>query len=143
MKKELCPAWGKICSACKKRSHFAVKCTKKRPKKNLHLVKCDSESEDAEFLSAGNKQPEMIIQAEMIIKGETVVCQIHSGATINVIRLKHIQNSVLEKSKTKLHMYNCIVIRPKGKTPLMLKNPRNGKKFKAEFAVVEEDKRAK
>ena len=57
--------------------------------------------------------------------------------------MRHIKNSLLEKSKTKLHMYNCIVIRPKGKTPLMLKNPKNGKKFKAEFAVVEEDKRAK
>ena len=29
LKKEVCPAWGKVCSACKKRNHFAVKCTKK------------------------------------------------------------------------------------------------------------------
>ena len=42
LKKELCPAWGKVCSACKKRNHFAVKCMKKRPKKNLHLVENDS-----------------------------------------------------------------------------------------------------
>ena len=136
LKKELCPAWGKVCSACKKRNRFALKCMKTRPKKSLHLVENDSESEDEELLYVGNEQPEKVIKAEMIIKGETVVCQRYSGASVNVTPLK---NSVLEKRKTKLHMYNDTVIRPKGKTQLMLKNPKNVKKFKAEFVVVEED----
>ena len=74
LKKELCPAWGKVCSACKKSNHFAVKCMKKQPKKNLHLVENDSESEVEELLSVGNKQPEKVIKAETIIEGETVVC---------------------------------------------------------------------
>ena len=116
-----------------------MKCTKKRPKKNLHLVENDSESEDEESLSVGNKRPGKVIKTEMSIKGETVVYQMDSGASVNVIPLRQIKNSVLEKSKTKLHMYNGTVIRPKGKTQLMLKNPKNGKKFKAEFVVVEED----
>ena len=42
LQKALCPACGKVCSARKKRNHFAVKCTKKRQKKNLHLVENDS-----------------------------------------------------------------------------------------------------
>ena len=139
LKKELCPAWGKVCSACKKSNHFAVKCMKKQPKKNLHLVENDSESEVEELLSVGNKQPGKVIKTEMSIKGETVVYQIDSGASVNVIPLRQIKNSVLEKSKTKLHMYNGTVIRPKGKTQLMLNNRKNGKKFKADFVVVEED----
>ena len=112
---------------------------KKRPKKNLHFVENDSESEDEELLPVGNKQPEKVNKAEIITKGETVVCQIDSGASVKIIPPRHIKNSVLEKSKTKLHMFNGTVIRPKGKTQLMLKNPKNGKKFKAEFVVVEED----
>ena len=67
------------------------------------------------ILSVGNKQPEKVIKAELFIKGETVVCQIDSGASVNVIPLRQIKNSVLEKSKTKLHIYNGIVIRPRGK----------------------------
>ena len=67
------------------------------------------------MLSVGNKQPEKVVQAEMIIKGETVVCQIGSGASVNVIPLRHIKHSVLEQSKTKLHIYNGIVILPRGK----------------------------
>ena len=67
LKKELCPARGKVCSACNKRNHFAVICMTKRPRKNLHLVENDSESEDEELLSVGNKQPEKVIKAEMII----------------------------------------------------------------------------
>ena len=51
----------------------------------------------------------------MTIKGEAVVCQIDSGAGVNVIPLRHIKHSVLEQSKTKLHIYNGIVIRPRGK----------------------------
>ena len=54
LKKELCPAWGKVCSAFKKRNHFAVKCMKKRPKNNLHLVENYSDLEDEELLSVGN-----------------------------------------------------------------------------------------
>ena len=91
------------------------------------------------MFSVGNEQPEKVIKPEMIIKGETVVCQIDSGASVNLIPLRHIKSSVLEKRKTKLHIYNDTVIRPKGKTQLMLKNPKNVKKFKAEFVVVEED----
>ena len=75
----------------------------------------------------------------MIIKGGTFVCQIDSGASVNIIPLRHIKNSVLEKSKTKVHMCSGTVIGSKGKTQLMLKNPKNGNKFKAEFVVVEED----
>ena len=101
LKKEVCPAWGKVCSACKKRNHFAVKCMKKRPKKNLHLVKNDSESEDEELLFVGNKQPEKVIKVEMIIKDGTVICQIDSGASVNVVPLRHIKNSVLEKKQDK------------------------------------------
>ena len=67
LKKELCPARGKVCSACNKRNHFAVICMTKRPRKNLHLVENDSESEDEELLSVGNKQPVKVIKAEMII----------------------------------------------------------------------------
>ena len=71
--------------------------------------------EEEELLSTGNKQPGKVIKAEMIIKGGTVIWQIDSGASVNVIPLRHIKNSVLEKSKTKLHMYNRTVIRPKRK----------------------------
>ena len=88
---------------------------KKQPKKNLHLVENDSESEVEELLSVGNKQPEKVIKVEMIIKDGTVICQIDSDASLNVVPLRHIKNSLLEKSKTKVHVYNRTVIRPKRK----------------------------
>ena len=37
MKKELCPAWGRTCTSCKRDNYFAVKCTEKRLRK-VHLV---------------------------------------------------------------------------------------------------------
>ena len=45
-KKELCPAWGKKCSACGKANHFAAKCkSKKQGKPELHTVEDSSDSE--------------------------------------------------------------------------------------------------
>ena len=51
---------------------------KNRPKKNLHIVENDSESEDEDLFSFGNNRPEKVIKAQMIIKGETRVSQINS-----------------------------------------------------------------
>ena len=55
-KKELCPAYGKICSKCQLRNHFAVKCLTKEGhkkdsqtfKKRLHTIEDYSEDEDFE-----------------------------------------------------------------------------------------------
>ena len=70
------------------------------------------------MLSVGNKQPEKVVQAEMIIKGETVVCQRDSDASVNVIPLMNIKNAVLEESKKKLHICNGTMIHPKEKKKL-------------------------
>ena len=64
---------GKSLQCVQEKNHFAVKCMKKRPKKNLYLVENDSVSEDEELHSAGKRQPEKVIKAEMVVKDETLV----------------------------------------------------------------------
>ena len=75
----------------------------------------------------------------MIVNGSSIVCQVDSGASVNVISANHVHNVRLDKVKTKLSMYNGSTLKARGKAQLVLKNPKNGKKFKAEFVVVDEN----
>ena len=137
LKKEECPAWGKTCKNCKKKNHFAVKC---QQKKKLHAVQeSESESDDEQLLSVGQKRKDKIIKAEMITEGKKVTCQVDSGASVNVISSRHIKRSKLQECRTKLHVYNGSTIKAQGKTQLHLTNPKTGHHFKADFVVVRGD----
>ena len=137
MRKEECPAYGKTCKKCKKPNHFSIVC--RRSKKNLHVV-ADSETEsedlDETLLAVGGNGK--TIKAEMIIDGRNIVCQVDSGASVNVISKKHVQSKKIKPCKTRLHVYNGETIEAEGKAKLELLNPRTGKRHLAEFVIVKQ-----
>ena len=61
------------------------------------------------------------------------------GTTVNVISQKYVHNESLEKSDTKLTMYNKTTLKPIGKRRIIMTNPTNGKKYNVLFEVVKED----
>ena len=98
--KEECPAWGKSCSRCEEKNHFAVMCTKpskssrppkkkKKTRKPVHTMqKEDSSSEEniltvtAESLDSVDSQK---LYAKMIVNGHDIQFHLDSGATVNVL----------------------------------------------------------
>ena len=157
-KKELCPAYGKICSKCQLRNHFAVKCLTKEghkkdsqtSKKRLHIIEDYSEDEDLEesdyMMSVDTLEetefPNRIF-AKMKINGIVQKFQLDCGATVNVIPVpeyiklfddKELRN--LEESKTSLVMYDKSKVIPVGKKIQTVINPVNNRSYQIEFQIV-------
>ena len=95
-----------------------------------------------EILVVESQQFQAKIHVTMKIKGgyETTF-QVDTGASCNVIRAGELRGKY-EKSITQtnqvLKMYNSSPLKPVGKCRVQLTNPRNGKKYKAEFVVVKD-----
>ena len=75
----------------------------------------------------------------MELKERDVRFQVDCGGTVNVISQKYVHNESLEKSDTKLTMYNKTTLKPIGKCGIIIRNPTNGKKYNVLFEVVKED----
>ena len=139
MKKEECPAWGKKCDDCGAMNHNAKMCFKKKKhmkkKKTVHAVADDSSSSDEYVLAVGEK----IIKAKMRINGKKIICQVDSGASVNVISAKHLENPTINDTHTTLNVYSGDALKTLGKTNLELVNPKTDESITAEFLVVKED----
>ena len=150
MKKEVCPAWGKKCEECGLENHsrkmcFKLKRKNRKKNKSVHAVDDDSSSDD-EYALAVEKDDEYvlaagdkIIKAKMQIDGRKIICQVDSGASVNVISAKHVDNTKITETKTTLNVYNGNVIKALGKTSLDILNPKTDESMKADFIVVKED----
>ena len=140
MKKEKCPAYGEKCTYCQGENHFEKVCLRKKRAENAHMVGRYSKTDsDDEYLFAVGRKDSKIIKAEMIIDGKPVVCQIDSGASVNVISAKHVGNHKLSDTKTSLHVYNGAAIETLGKVKLDVHNPKTSQTWKVEFMVVKQD----
>ena len=157
--REECPAWGKSCSKCGEKNHFAVKCTKsskssRPPKKTkkrkpVHTIQEDSSSEEylltvsAESLDSVNSQK---LYAKMVANGHDIQFQLDSGATVNVLPAKEYKKvcddpelKELKASEAILSMYNGTELCPLGKRRISLRNPKNNRKYNLEFQIVGEE----
>ena len=119
--KSKCPAWGKLCSKCSKRNHFAVKC-RNSDDKNVHAVnEVDSDIESISAVhavdSGGHK-----IYGEVNIKDSPVRIQIDSGATVNVIPKRYIGDNHLTPTSTVLQMWNRTRVIPVGEAKVELQS---------------------
>ncbi|KAJ8036532.1 hypothetical protein HOLleu_20538 [Holothuria leucospilota] len=82
------------------------------------------------------------IYADMIIDDKRVTFQLDSGATCNILPFSEfvkLGKHGIKKTRQVLAMYNGSTSEPKGKCRLKLVNPRNNKKYGAEFVIVEGD----
>lgn len=147
-KKEKCPAYGKQCNKCKGNNHFARVCHKQQ-KANVHTFESSEEDSDSDYLNINSIELVNSIEkphnyprhifAKMQVEGKVVRFQLDSGATCNTIPAKYVditKNKLVGKGQ-KLSMYNNTTIKTLGTVNLKFINLSNGKKYKAEFVVLD------
>ena len=144
MSRDVCAAYGKLCSVCHKMNHFAVCCpTKQRHVKTVQEHETTSDETDVESVevveavnSASHKKKGIF--TEMLIDQTPVKFQIDSGATVNVIPKKYIQTAI-QPERMELKMYNNTSLWGIGSAMVKLRNPKTRKKYLTKFVVIEED----
>ena len=147
------PAYGQQCKKCGKENPFAAKCKQKESsswqKKKVHYVH-EREESDEEYcftvsmknqVNTMSKHPfKSKILATMEVEGKPVRFQVDSGATCNIIPRKDLpSNCKIGETEHRLTMYNGTDMKVTGKCLVHLVNPKNGKKYQAEFIIVDED----
>ena len=163
-KRDKFPAYGQTCSACGKTNHFATKCSKNSPGrskekrsqqpicKKVHQLDDITEpaySSEEEILSVSFDHTANTVDmskfknkifTHMEIGDELVKIQVDSGASCNVLPQKLLpKDSKIEKSDMKLTTYSKTNLKLLGVAKVSLSNPNNKKKYRVEFAVVDED----
>ena len=148
MTKESCPAWGKLCSNCNGRNHFAIVCQKKGW---VHVVDAELQHDNAYELLNGvttvnNVKSENavspskpLIFAEMCIDRKRIKFQVDCGASVNLIPVHHIGDAEVSRPTKVLQMWDKSLKTPLGECRVKMINPANDKKYAVLFTVVEED----
>jgi hypothetical protein len=117
-RKEVCPAYGKICSSCGKGNHFARVCQSSRRVHAANIASNPDSSDDDFFIGTIKTQQQTAIVhavgvdewiSELEINGQAVKVKLDTGAKCNVIP-KSIFNQIrsndtLQKSNTKIISY--------------------------------------
>ena len=156
LKKEKCPAWGSKCMNCGGRNHFAKACRKSKVQQletSSRYSDSDSDSSDVYFITSVTtttvstvNSPDLPISrfaseifAVMEIGNREVKFQIDCGALINSVMKALIGDSKLAPTSKRLVMWNKTEITPLGVTQIVIRNPKNRKKYSVEFVVVAEN----
>ena len=143
--KESCPAYGHECGKCGKHNHNEKSCKAETWKKRVHALN-DSESEDDYVVLQvkDESKSKNAIFANMLINDVQLSFQLDSGATTNCMSSKDYIKATNDKELTKLtktdkklHMYNGTEVRPLGEKILNVINPKNDKKYKVRFYILE------
>lgn len=147
-KKELCPAYGKVCQKCKGKNHFSVKCRASKRRINAVAQGLYSESDDEQYevidsvtvahvTNDSSQVGPKPVYAEMWVQGNPVRFQLDTGAEVNLISRTHVGSTVIVPSKKQLICWNQSKVKPVGECKLKMKNPRNGKGYEVSFIVVD------
>ena len=146
--KKECPAYGKSCTKCKRLHHFSSVCWSS----SVHNI-AESDEELSEYeelrkidedINVSNINDQILAHMKIGCSREKpveVTFEIDSGAHCNIISKKYLKNieHEIQHTKKRLRMYDQNILIPVGKTVLKYTNPKNKKKYKAEFIVVSED----
>lgn len=165
-RKKKCPAWGTKCLNCGGRDHFAKACLKsKKPQRFDAGVKqidtsveessdsdSSTDSSEIDFITSITTTVSAVksdsppksgyakeIYTVMEIGNHAAKFQIDCGASINIITEALIGNSVVTPTSKRLVMWNKTEITPMGAMRVVLRNPKNRKKYSVEFVVVKEN----
>lgn len=164
-KKEKCPAWGSKCLNCGGRNHFAKACRQPKISQRSDAAgikqietsgetssDSDSDSSDVDFItsitttvsavssdSPPNSGYAKAIYATMEVGNQAIKFQVDCGASINIITKALIGTFDVTPTNKRLVMWNKTEITPIGSTRIILRNPKNRKKYSVEFVVVKEN----
>ena len=136
MKKELCPAWGRVCSGCGCRNHFAVCC--KTGKRRVHAVSVEQSDSEDEIVNGvtsihsvyrEDTPTKRLLFAKMRIGRELVKLQLDCGASVNLISARHVPAAELTPSTKILQMWDKSLKTPLGECRVRMVNPANEKRY--------------
>ncbi len=146
--KHLCPAFGKKCGNCGKQNHFMKMCWKEK----LNQVEdedgqesYDSSSDEAFLVEPlGAVSPDIKkIYVDLQFKDSEVKCQVDTGTYSDIMpysmlcEIDQTMNPKMEKSKTRLKLYDNSLMPVKGERDLKCNH--NGKEWKLRFKIVDGD----
>ena len=157
MKKEKCPAWGKVCNKCGKMNHFVSKCHetsnksarfgrhssqgRKQHKRyadkgRINQVDESSSSDDGnrEWCNCISTRNKKSVKCKMLVAGQEVTFLIYTGASKNMLPVKYAKYGT-EPYSGVLKMWNEVEDRPTGTCRMKVTNPRNDKKYSVPFVV--------
>ena len=138
-KKELCPAYGKTCNACKGKNHFAGT---KFCRADIRVVtdydhdQSDAlEDEDDIWLSAvGNGRPRAT--ATLNVNGKDIQFQLDTGSDVNTICQRYVRKQQVKRTSQRLTMWNKTKVEPIGEVSLETMNPKTGTSHEITYTVV-------
>ena len=148
-RKELCPAFGKMCSSCGRGNHFSRVCQSSRRVHAANITSNLESSDDEFFVGTIKTQQTATVNdlgidewtAELEINGQAIKVKLDSGAKCNVIPksvLNQIRsNDKLQKSNTKIVSYGGHKMDVLGHTMLLCEY--KGKMYVLRFYVIEGD----
>jgi len=99
-KRELCPAFGKVCNKCRKPNHFAVKCRSQRAR----LVRAVEEGEEEVFQASasGAHIDDSQCVTLQLDSGNNLRFQVDTGAQCNVVLIDLYKKATKDHSLTQL-----------------------------------------
>ena len=109
-KKELCPAWGRVCSGCGYRNHFEV--CYKTGRRRVSVEQSDTEDEIVNGVTPilnvyrEDTHTKRLLFAKMHIGREPVKLQLDCGASVNLISARHVPAAELTPSTKILQMWD-------------------------------------
>ncbi len=162
MNRKHCPAWGKRCTKCNRKNHFAVKCKSISKIRGFGDRSSDEYTEDstedtedtddmctlrelsndADILNKVSNskaaKERKDVYAMLLINDEPVKCLLDTGATTNVLPARYVNAKELYDKPTTLITWNNSYVNTMGKCKVKVRNPANKKKYLIEFKVVKQ-----
>ena len=132
--KSYCPAFGKICTKCQKKNHFAAVC-----KQKINVVEEDddlSSSEDDAFLHSIQADRRRRLTALVTMNDCAVHFQIDTGTDVSTICQKVVYQDQVHSCSRNLVMWNKTTMTPVGEASMQVCNPKNGEVVSVDFIVV-------
>ena len=151
MRKELCPAWGKTCTACGGKNHFQA--SSKCKHHSVHAIgedystdSSESSSEtisgittDQDHLVSAVQSSNQLIFCEMEVNKKPVKLQIDCGSTVCILPKRYVGNAHICLEMVNLQMWNKTSLQALGKCKIKVVNPTTKQKFKVDFVIVDKE----
>ena len=138
LKKEMCPAYGKLCKSCGERNHFAKSSRCALKGRKVQCISHDDDAAAAAWIGAVSEKGQSLLTATLKIADQSVRFQLDSGAEVNLLPQRYVDAAQIQPTTTRLRMWNGSLHRPVGKVNCSISNPATGEVHDAEFVVVDD-----